>query len=914
MPLSWNEIRNRSYSFVKEWEEETSEHAEAKSFWDDFFHVFGISRRRVASFESHVKKTDGKDGFIDLLWKGMLLIEHKSRGKDLERAHQQAKNYFQGLKDEELPKYILVSDFEKFRLYDLDQGGTITAEFSITEFPKNIKHFGFIAGYRTTEIKPEDPVNIAAAEKMGKLHDQLKEIGYTGKSLEIYLVRLLFCLFAEDTGIFERNLFYEFIRLHTKEDGSDLAGELAQIFHVLNTPQDNRLKNLPEHLSAFEYVNGQLFSDFLPLAGFDSKMRKMLLEACVLDWGKISPAIFGSLFQSVMEAEARRNLGAHYTSESNILKVIKSLFLDDLWEEFERIKGNRKKLEKFHEKLATLTFFDPACGCGNFLVISYRELRMLELEILKILYPDGILTFDISFLVRVDVDQFYGIEIEEFPAQIAQVAMWLMDHQMNLIVSEAFGHYFARLPLKKSATIIHGNALRLDWEDFIPKSNLSYILGNPPFIGKTYQTKEQKADVLHLSEEIKNASELDYVAAWYIKATNMMINSKIRCAFVSTNSITQGEQVIILWNWLLSKNVDIFFAHRTFQWQNEARGKAAVHCVIIGFSTFKISPKFIFEYESIRGKPHMIPSKNINPYLVDAENLLIKKRRSPLNNSLPVRYGNKPTDDGNYIFTLEEKKDFIKKEPYSEKFFRRYIGAKEFINSIPRFCLWLRDSSPKELKESPEVLKRFEAVRNFRRNSSAKPTQKSAETPQNFFYISHTESNSLVIPENSSGRRNFIPVGYIDKNVIASNLLYVIPNASIFDFGIITSTMHMSWVRTVGGRLKSDYRYIGSIVYNNFPWPKSPTEKQIKSVEKMAERILEVRDKYPDSTLADLYDPLTMPSELVKAHNKLDQAVDKCYRSQPFTTEMKRVEFLFELYKKYIENEKQSKAKAKRHN
>ncbi len=497
MPLSWNEIRNRAFAFTKEWQGETSEHAEAKSFWDDFFNVFGISRRRVASFEKHVKKGDGKDGFIDLLWKGTLLIEHKSKGKDLDRAHQQATDYFSGLKEKELPQYILVSDFERFRLYDLDQNGDIVAEFLLADLPQQIKLFAFMAGYTATEVKPEDPVNIKAAEKMGLLHDELEAIGYAGHDLEVYLVRLLFCLFAEDTGIFEKNLFREFIQLHTKEDGSDLAGQLNHLFQVLNTPQDDRLANLAEQLSAFEYVNGKLFADFLPVASFDSEMRTMLLDACDLDWGGISPAIFGSLFQSVMDAEERRNLGAHYTSESNILKLINPLFLDELKTEFQRVKKSKKKLTDFHKKLSELTFLDPACGCGNFLVITYRELRLLELEVLKALYPSKQGVVDIGILLRVNVDQFYGIEYEEFPAQIAQVAMWLVDHQMNLLVSETYGIYFARLPLVKSATIIHGNALTTKWPI------ITYIMGNPPFVGKKEQSATQKEDLKDLFLNIK---------------------------------------------------------------------------------------------------------------------------------------------------------------------------------------------------------------------------------------------------------------------------------------------------------------------------------------------------------------------------------------------------------------------------
>ncbi|MBE9536898.1 MAG: class I SAM-dependent DNA methyltransferase, partial [Proteobacteria bacterium] len=473
MSLSWNEIKDRAVRFSKEWEDESREHAEAKSFWDDFFNVFGISRRRVATFEEPVKKLGNKQGFIDLFWKGKILVEHKSLGKDLDSAYGQALDYFAGIKEYDLPKYILVSDFARFRLYDLDE--KTHHEFSLKELHKNIKLFGFIAGYEKRSYKEEDPVNIKAAELMGKLHDRLEESGYGGHVLEVYLVRLLFCLFADDTSIFERDIFKEYIEIKTREDGSDLGSALAQFFQVLNTPKGKRLKTLDEHLNQFPYVNGKLFEEPLPIAAFNSSMREILLECSALDWGQISPAIFGSLFQSVMDSEERRNLGAHYTSEKNILKLIKPLFLDELYEEFEKLKGSTKKLQEFHKKLASLKFLDPACGCGNFLVITYRELRLLELEVLRELNKTGQGFLNVADIIWIDVDQFYGIEVDEWPARITEVAMWLLDHQMNMKVSDEFGHYFARLPLKKAAKIVNDNALRIDWEEVVPKEELSYI-------------------------------------------------------------------------------------------------------------------------------------------------------------------------------------------------------------------------------------------------------------------------------------------------------------------------------------------------------------------------------------------------------------------------------------------------------
>ena len=544
MPLSWNEIKTRATQFSKEWENETSEDAEAKTFWNEFFNVFGIHRRRVATFEERVTKNNRQHGKIDLLWKGQLLVEHKSAGKDLDRAYQQAVDYFPGLKEHELPGYIVVCNFQQFRLHNLDED-TIH-EFELKDLVQNIELFGFIAGYEKRTFKDEDPVNIDAAELMGKLHDQLKTIGYEGHQLEIYLVRLLFCLFAEDTGIFERGIFQEYIQIKTNEDGSDLAYHISAIFQTLNTPRNNRLKNIDESRDAFPYVNGKLFKEVLPVASFDSAMRQTLLNCCTLDWGKISPAIFGSMFQSVMNPDERRHLGAHYTSEKNILKVIKPLFLDDLWEEFNKVKDNSKKLVDFHNRISKLRFFDPACGCGNFLVITYRELRLLEIEILKLLFKgqDGIIQHGVETYCKLDVDRYYGIEIEEFPAQIAQVAMWLLDHQMNQKISIEFGEYFVRLPLKKSATIINANALRTNWNSIIEVlpweakndfGKFDYIFGNPPFIGHQWRTKTQMEDMDFVFGEGSVTRRLDYVAAWHYKSAEYIKDSNIKVGLVSTN-------------------------------------------------------------------------------------------------------------------------------------------------------------------------------------------------------------------------------------------------------------------------------------------------------------------------------------------------------------------------------------------
>ncbi|WP_028084565.1 class I SAM-dependent DNA methyltransferase [Dolichospermum circinale] len=895
MPLSWNEIKSRAIAFSQEWEHETSEDAEAKSFWDGFFHVFGISRRRVATFEQSVKKADNKQGFIDLLWKGVILVEHKSRGKSLDKAMQQAKDYFPGLKEHELPKYILVSDFQKFKLYDLDTN--ITTEFELKDFINQVHLFGFIAGYEKRTYKDEDPVNIQAAELMGKLHDKLEAVGYRGHDLEVYLVRLLFCLFADDTGIFDKGIFWEYIDLHTKSDGSDLAMHIASIFHTLNTPPEKRLTNLDTNLAQFPYVNGKLFEEVLQPAAFDSKMREMFLEVCGFDWGKISPAIFGSMFQAVMNPTERRNLGAHYTSEKNIQKLIKPLFLDDLYLELEKVKSNRGKLQELHQKIANLYFLDPACGCGNFLIITYRELRNLEIKILQALNKNGQQFINIQDIIKVNVDQFAGIEYDEFAVRVAEVAMWLIDHQMNIQVSHEFGQYFFRVPLTKSAKIVHGNSLRIDWETVVEKEKLSFILGNPPFVGAMIMNAQQRNDIDHVFHGEKGIGVLDYVCAWYIKAAKIIKNSQIKVGFVSTNSISQGEQVAILWNILFNKyKIKIHFAHRTFKWSNEAKGNAAVHCVIIGFANFDITEKYISDYEDIQSEPLTIKAKNINPYLVDGSDTIITNKSFPISNIPLMRFGSMPRDGGNLIFTETEKEEFIKIEPQAEKWIRPYTGAQEFINGYSRYCLWLVDISPKELKALPEVLKRVNKVKQFRLESKAVSTQKFATTPTLFCQIAQPDTDYLLVPRVSSERRKYIPIGFICKNIIGNDQVLLIPNATLYLFGILTSEMHITWVKYVCGRLKSDYRYSNTIVYNNYPFPENVNDKQKQKVETAAQAVLDTRVKYSDSSLADLYDPLTMPPDLVKAHQILDKAVDLCYRPQPFVSELNRIEFLFSQY------------------
>lgn len=945
MPLSWNEIKQRAVKFSKDWEDVTDESAESQTFLNELFEVFGVSRRRVSTFEKPVKKLDGREGYIDLLWPGKILIEHKSKGKNLEKATNQAIAYSFGLTEEELPQFILVCDFARFILHDLEEN--TKHEFLLIDLVKNVKLFSFIAGYQKSITKDEDPVNIEAAERMGKLHDKLKSIGYTGHELEVYLVRLVFCLFADDTNIFNKGVFEEYLKTKTSKDGSDLALHLAQLFFILNIPEEQRLKNLDEHLKEFPYVNGKLFEEQISPAQFDSEMRNILIGCCDLNWAKISPAIFGSLFQAVMNPEERRNLGAHYTSEKNILRVIKPLFLDELYKEFESVKNNTKQLKEFHKKLSRLKFLDPACGCGNFLVITYRELRLLEIEILKVLVKNGQLESDIKNIIWIDIDQFYGIEIEEWPARISEVAMWLIDHQMNMRVSEEFGEYFVRLPLKKTANITCDNALRIDWDNIIVKNEIDitadvtniikvseppphyntvnvytkevnildsapdkkpisdkttfdYILGNPPFVGKHLQNEEQKKDIANILSGIKGSGVLDYVTCWYIKAARLIQNTNTKVAFVSTNSISQGEQPGILWNVLFNLyGIKIHFAHRTFKWSNEARGKAAVHVVIIGFAGYDTNEKYLFEYDDIKGEPHIRKVSNINPYLIEGNDLVLNSRTHPYLNVPEMIYGNKIVDGGFYLFTDEEKIAFIKEEPDSKKYFKKILSGSEFLNNEIRWCLYLKDSDPNDIKKMPKVLERIDLVRKYRASSAKAKTRELSAFPTLFAEPRQPESNFILIPRTTSENRKYIPFAYFSKDYIVNDSCIALPSAKKYHFGVLTSEMHMAWVKYVCGRLESRFRYSNSIVYNNFPWPENPTDKQIKLVEEKAQKVLDTRKEFPNSSLADLYDPLTMPPALVKAHQELDKAVDLCYRPQPFSSETKRIEFLFELYEKY---------------
>lgn len=895
MSLTWESIQGNAIAFVTRWKDASNEEAQAQSFTTDFLKVFGIDDpEKTGDFEYKVSLDEGRTGYIDYLWKKKLAIEMKSRGKDLNKAYTQLKEYVFHLPDEDMPDMLMVCDFATIVLHSRTTGEKFS--FKTKDLRKHIKRFADIAGYETTRIyENQIDVNVKAAEKMARLHDALKEYGYEGHCLEVYLVRILFCLFADDTGIFPDSSFANYIE-NSREDGSELSSRLAQLFEILNCSDVIRAKRklLTPTLLQFRYINGGLFAQSLPFADFNAKMRQTLLDCCAFDWNKISPAIFGAMFQGVMDKKQRRELGAHYTSEENILKLINPLFMDALWREFDRVKAVPARLDAFHHKIASLKFLDPACGCGNFLIITYRELRLLELEILKMKTNTGQRHLDISTMLKVSVEQFYGIEYEDFPCQIAQVGMWLMDHQMNLRVADMFGMYYARLPLTQSATIVHANALRMDWEDVVPAKELSYILGNPPFVGARIMSAEQKDDLLHVFEDTKNAGNLDYVCCWYKKAVEIMQkNRRISTALVSTNSIAQGEQVAILWKPFFDKGIHIHFAYRTFKWSNEAKGKAAVHCVIVGFGMQKQTDNFIVNNDT-RHK-----AENINGYLIDASNICIESRKKPLCAVPEIGIGNKPIDGGYYLFTEAEKNEFVKKEPLSEKYFRKWLGSEEFINGKVRYCLWLGDCPPSELKSMPECLKRVDAVKQYRLASKSAPTRKLADKPRRFHVENMPTSEYIVIPEVSSENRYYIPLGFLSPDILSSNLVKIIPNATLYHFGILTSSVHMAWTRAVAGRLKSDYRYSKDIVYNNFPWPEADG-KQKATIEPLAQAVLDARALFPESSLADLYDPLTMPPELLKAHQKLDRAVMKLYGFKANMAEAEVVAKLFERYQRLV--------------
>jgi hypothetical protein len=903
LPLAWNEIRQRAITFARNWSEATRERGEAQTFWNEFFEVFGIRRRTVAAFEEPVRNLSGAYDFIDLLWQGKLIAEHKSRGGNLAKAHTQAIGYIQNLhnegRDAEVPQYIVVSDFARIALHHLEAEDAAhrTVEFQLQELPDFIRSFAFIAGYETHRLDEEDPANFRATELLANLHDRLEEGGYTGHNLQRFMVRILFCLFAEDTGIFEPDAFRQFIHNRTRDDGSDTGSQLGRMFEVLNTPVDERQHNLDEDLALLPFVNGELFAERLRFADFNCAMRTALLLCCNFRWERISPAVFGSLFQNIMEARERRQIGAHYTSERDIMKLIRSLFLDELRAEFESIRHDRRALERFHNRLGELRLLDPACGCGNFLVIAYRELRRLELDIIRARFGDEPSEGDIRAESRLNVSQFYGIEIEEWPVRIAEVAMWLMDHQMNAELFERFGQVKATIPLTRSPHVVQQNALRIDWNDVLPANQCSYILGNPPFVGKHLMTSDQEDDVQLVAADVRGGGVLDYVCAWYFKAAGYSQDHQIDIAFVSTNSVAQGEQVGVLWKELFRLGARIHFAHRTFSWESEARGGAHVHVVIIGWALFDRRSKRIFDYVEDKNKPVVSGAQNISPYLVEGPDVVIMSRSAPLCAVPRCTYGSKPTDGGNLIVEEEDRLSFFESLARDARsYVRPLLCAEEYLHSIPRWCLWLVDAPPSVIRKNQAIWERIEACRAFRAKSKKASTRELANSPMLFAEIRQPTTNFVVVPQHTSENRRYVPLGFFGPDHILHNSCSAVPGATQYHFGVLSSLMHMAWVRQVCGRIKSDFRYSIRLVYNNFPWPRDVSDLQRQRVERAAHAVLDARAEFPEATLADLYDSNAMPRSLRRAHDRLDRAVDGCYRRPRFTSDRNRLEHLFALY------------------
>ena len=892
-----NNQRRAVREFVENWTGKGYEKGESQPFWISLLRdVLGVEHpEKVISFEDqvHLDHTSFIDGYIAST---KVMIEQKSLGKNLNQAikqsdgslltpFQQAKRYITELPLSKHPRYVVTSNFAEFYVYDMEQPNGEPEVIKLKDLEKEYYRLSFLVDAGSEHLKKEMEVSIKAGEIVGILYDALlnqyidKTCERTLKSLNILCVRLVFCLYAEDAGIFgKHDMFLDYLK---QFDTKHLRKALIDLFKVLDTEPKNRDPYLEEELSAFPYVNGGLFADEdIEIPMFTDEIKDLLLNkaSADFDWSEISPTIFGAVFESTLNPETRRKGGMHYTSIENIHKVIDPLFMDDLIAEFEEIKQipqckqREKRLLALQEKIASLTFLDPACGSGNFLTETYLSLRKLENEILYELYKGQVKLGAITNPIKVSIGQFYGIEINDFAVTVAKTALWIAESQMMQKTEDIVHLDLDFLPLKTYANIVEANALRIDWNEVIPKEKLNYIMGNPPFVGARVMDKEQKADMLRcFGEKWKNIGNLDYVACWYKKSADIMQGTNIRTALVSTNSITQGEQVPILWKPLFEQGIHIDFAHKTFRWDSEAILKAQVYCVIVGFNYIKDNKK-----KRLYSNDRMQLVDNINAYLIDANNIFIESKSKPICDIPQIGIGNKPIDGGNYLFTKEEMQEFIKKEPKSEKYFKLWYGAEEFINQKPRYCLWLGNCSPNELRQMPNCLKRIENVKKLRLNSKSAGTRKLAEKPTRFHVENMPASNFIVLPEVTTSNRKYIPIGFLSPKVLCSNLVKIMPNATLYHFGILTSNVHMAWTRMVCGRLGNGYRYSKDIVYNNFPWC-NPTDEQKAKIEKTAQGILDARALYPDCSLADLYDDLTMPPQLRKAHQENDKAVMEAY-------------------------------------
>lgn len=898
--------------FAHKWQGRGYEKGESQKFWLQLLsEVYGVEHAAdYIEFEDQVMldSTSFIDGYIPGT---KVLIEQKSLDKDLRKPikqsdgtlltpFQQAKRYVVGLPLSRHPRWVVVSNFQEFLIYDMERPNSEPEQVLLSELEKDYYRLNFLVTHGSEHLTREMEVSMQAGEIIGAIYEaMLEQYGdqdpETLQQLNVLCVRLVFCLYAEDAGIFTRDQFYEYL---VKFDPDMMRSALLQLFEVLNTPYEKRSRYLRDDLKAFPYAKG-VFADYIDIPQFTPELRELLLQKASLDfdWSEISPTIFGALFESTLNPDTRRSGGMHYTSVENIHKVIDPLFLDDLKQEFatileEKVENKRQRLLRaYQDKLASLIFLDPACGSGNFLTETYLSLRRLENQVIEAMtHGQAFLGLEEFSPIKVNINQFYGIEINDFAATVATTALWISEAQMLAETERIIKHDIEFLPLKSNANIHEANALRIDWETVVPKDRLNYIIGNPPFVGARIMSGEQKNDIFDVfGKKWKNVGNLDYVCGWYKKATDMMKGTSIRTALVSTNSISQGELVANLWKPLFDEGLHINFAHRTFRWDSEATLKAHVHCVIVGFSFVKSYRNIIFDNGSI------LEAKNINPYLIDAPDVFVESRAKPICNVSNIGIGNQPIDDGNYLFSKEEMEEFIKVEPKSQQYFRPWYGAQEFIHQKPRYCLWLGDCTPAELRSMPQCLKRVENVRNFRLSSKRTSTLKLADRPTRFQVENMPKSEYIIIPRVSSEKRLYVPMGYLQKESITSDSAHIIPNASLYHFGVLESVVHMAWMRVVCGRLESRYRYSKDIVYNNFPWPEV-SEEQREQISATAQAILDARALYPDSSLADLYDELTMPPELRKAHQLNDRAVMAAYGFAPSMSESEIVARLFALY------------------
>ena len=904
-------------SFVERWTGKGYEKGQSQIFWIELLtEVLGVKTpSEIISFEDQVKLDH--TSFIDAyIISTHVMIEQKSIDKDLRAPIKQsdgtmlspfaqAKRYASELPYSKRPRWIVTCNFKSFLIYDMENPQGEPFEILLENLEKEAHMLQFLVEDKSANLKHEMDVSIQAGEIVGLLYDAFRE-QLNGEetpedlhNLNVLCVRLVFCLYAEDAGIFGKDQFVEYLQTFRPEN---MRMALKELFYVLDT--EKRKSYLEPKLAAFPYVNGSLFrqqpdEDIPPI---NDKIADLLIHHASLDfdWSDISPTIFGAVFESTLNPETRRSGGMHYTSIENIHKVIDPLFLNDLHAEFhtimeEKVEKNRiRKLESFQNKLGELTFLDPACGSGNFLTETYLSLRRLENEVIRARYQGQTMMGAFLNPIKVNINQFYGIEINDFAVTVATTALWISEAQMLAETEKIIHQEIDFLPLKSYENITEGNALHIDWKDVVPVERLSYIIGNPPFIGARMKSDGQAADMIEIfGEKWKNVGNLDYVAAWYKKCADIMVGTDIHAALVSTNSICQGEQVANLWAPLYAKGVRINFAYRTFRWDSEASAKAHVHVIIVGFSYDNTGQKWIFDNGNI------INVGNINAYLTEAPDVFIYSRQHPLADVPEIGIGNKPIDGGNYLFEKEEMEDFIKQEPKSAEYFKPWYGSVEFIHQKPRYCLWLGDCSPSELRQMPHYVKRIEAVRQIRLESKSEGTRKLADRPTRFHVENMPKGNFIIIPSTSSERRRYVPMGFMPPTCLVSNAVHIIPDATLYHFGVLESNVHMAWMRAVCGRLKSDYRYSKDIVYNNFPWPK-PTPDQQARIEQTAQTILDARANYPDSSLADLYDEVVMPPELRKAHQANDRAVMEAYGFPVKNnfTESKCVAELFKLYQK----------------